>query len=181
MLDFDFDGVIDAWVYFDAAGRVRRRENDYDRDGHADEIWLLAAGVVVEQQRATALAGKLDTWHYFAAGKLTRTERDANGDDYIDQWWEYPQGRSADCPLIHSDVDGDGQPDPGATVDVCRDQARLSASGDDPGAVDPTGVSDAPTELTAPPAAPPDAAGSEPPASNGGASGPPQRVPEASR
>src|SRR5690349_23997827 len=39
-LDFNFDGVVDAWVYLDEAGRVRRRENDYDRDGSVDEVCL---------------------------------------------------------------------------------------------------------------------------------------------
>src|SRR5512138_3707467 len=35
-LDFNFDGVVDAWVYLDASGKVRRRESDYDRDGRVD-------------------------------------------------------------------------------------------------------------------------------------------------
>lgn len=122
-LDFDFDGRIDAWVYLDPSGQVRRREHDFDRDGTADEIALYERGMLVEQQRATSRAGKLDTWHFFKAGKLARTERDSNGDDYVDQWWEYPEQRPSDCPLIHSDVDGDGRPDPGATVDVCRNRA----------------------------------------------------------
>jgi hypothetical protein len=146
-LDFNFDGVIDAWVYLDAAGRVRRRENDYDRDGNVDEVSLYRAGVLVEQQRATARAGKLDTWHYFEAGKLARTERDSNGDDYIDQWWEYPAQRAPECPLIHSDVDGDGRPDPGATVDICRDRYAAGARSDVPGATSPTGIGELPTEL----------------------------------
>lgn len=121
-LDFNFDGTMDAWVYFDETENIRRRENDFDRDGRVDEISLYRAGELSEQHRATTLAGKLDTWHYYSAGKVQRTERDSNGDDYVDQWWEYPADRSGDCPLIHSDVDGDGRPDPGATVDVCRDQ-----------------------------------------------------------
>jgi hypothetical protein len=121
-LDFNFDGVVDTWVYLDEQGQLRRRENDFDGDGNVDEISLYRAGVLLEQDRATTRAARLDTWQYFNAGKLARTERDSNGDDYIDQWWEYPDQRSADCPLIHSDVDGDGQPDPGATVDVCRDR-----------------------------------------------------------
>src|SRR5437867_3370577 len=37
-LDFNFDGVVDAWVYFDETGKVRRRESDYDRDGRVDEV-----------------------------------------------------------------------------------------------------------------------------------------------
>jgi hypothetical protein len=146
-LDFNFDGRVDAWVFLDDAGRLRRRENDFDSDGHVDEVSLYRAGVLVEAQRVTTRSGKLDTWHYFAAGKLARTERDSNGDDYIDQWWEYPDQRPADCPLIHSDVDGDGQPDLGATVDVCRD--RYSGEAPTAGASE-RGVSEAPRELAAP-------------------------------
>jgi|SRR5688572_22685093 hypothetical protein len=146
-LDFNFDGVIDAWVYLDEAGRVRRRENDYDRDGSVDEVCLYRGGALVEQQRATARAGKLDTWHYFEAGKMARTERDSNGDDYIDQWWEYPAQRAPECPLIHSDVDGDGRPDPGATVDICRDRYAEGSSSDVPGAASRDGISELPTEV----------------------------------
>jgi hypothetical protein len=146
-LDFNFDGVVDAWVYLDEVGRVRRRENDYDRDGKADEVNLYRAGVLVEQQRATARAGKLDTWHYFEAGKMARTERDSNGDDYIDQWWEYPAQRAPECPLIHSDVDGDGRPDPGATVDICSERYAAGAGSDVPGATSRDGISDLPTEV----------------------------------
>lgn len=121
-LDFNFDGVVDVWVYLDGSGNLRRRESDYDRDGRIDEIALYRAGVLAERQRATTLIGKLDTWQYYESGRVARAERDSNGDAYIDQWWEYSKDRSEDCPLIHSDVDGDGRPDPGATVDVCRDQ-----------------------------------------------------------
>jgi hypothetical protein len=147
--DFNFDGVVDAWVYLDEAGKLRRRENDFDRDGNVDEVSLYAAGVIVEQQRATSRALKLDTWHYFNAGKLARSERDSNGDDYIDQWWEYPDQRTTDCPLIHSDVDGDGRPDPGATVDVCRDRYGADGRAVDQGASG-SGVSEAPTEVASP-------------------------------
>jgi hypothetical protein len=149
-LDFNFDGVVDAWVYLDEMGRLRRRENDFDRDGKADEVSLYAAGVLVEEQRVTTRAGKLDTWHYFNAGKLARTERDSNGDDYIDQWWEYPAQRSAECPLIHSDVDGDGQPDPGATVDVCHDRYGDEATAEERPGISEHGVSEVPTELETP-------------------------------
>lgn len=143
--DFDFDGHVDAWVYLDPKGDVRRRENDFDRDGVADEVSLYDHGVLVEQQRSTSQAGKLDTWHFFEAGRLARTERDANGDDYVDQWWEYPNQRASDCPLIHSDVDGDGRPDPGATVDVCREGAVGTEKAETE--VPPTGVSEVPTEV----------------------------------
>jgi hypothetical protein len=157
-LDFNFDGVIDAWVYLDAGGKLRRRESDYDRDGRVDEVALYRAGVLSERQRATTLAGKLDTWQHYQNGKVASAERDSNGDDYVDQWWEYPDQRSADCPLIHSDVNGDGRPDPGATVDVCRDQYVPAARDGErapgtPEGEEAAGIEDVPTEVE-PPAPP---------------------------
>jgi hypothetical protein len=157
-LDFNFDGTVDAWVYLDESGNTRRRESDYDRDGRVDEVSLYRAGVLAEQHRATTLAGKLDTWHYYVSGKVARTERDSNGDDHVDQWWEYPAERAADCPLIHSDVDGDGRPDPGATVDVCRDQYVPASRDEAQAPAEEEGVGEVPTEIdTAPTGTPSDA------------------------
>ncbi len=117
-LDLNFDGAIDSWIYFAADGKVRRRENDYDRDGKIDEVATFQGGVVAEKARATLLANKIDTWEFYQAGKLARTERDSNGDKLVDQWWEYPV---AGCPVIHADVNNDGRPDPGASVDYCKE------------------------------------------------------------
>jgi hypothetical protein len=120
-------------------------------------------GILVEQRRATTLAGKLDTWQFYANGKVARTERDSNGDDYVDQWWEYPAERAADCPLIHSDVDGDGYPDPGATVDVCRDQYTPAPRDGEAAEAEPEdAIQDVPTELESTPA------GEEPAGANEG-------------
>lgn len=148
-VDLNFDGTIDAWVYLEPDGKVRRRESDYDRDGRIDEVALYERGALVERQRATSLLGKLDTWQFYEADKVVRAERDSNGDDVIDQWWEYPAGRSPDCPTIHSDVDGDGRPDPGATVDVCGNQHDPgSRDGNDGAAASGVeGAGDIPTEV----------------------------------
>jgi hypothetical protein len=118
-VDLNFDSIVDSWIYFDPAGAVRRRESDFDRDGRLDEIAVYKAGVLVEKRRATTEAGKLDTWHFFEKGNLARTERDSNLDAVVDQWWEYPRAGHLECPLIHSDADGDGRPDLGSSVDVC--------------------------------------------------------------
>lgn len=127
--DLNFDGKIDSWVYYDPSGQVRRRENDYDRDGRIDEISIFRAGVISEKHRATTLNNRLDTWDFFSAGKLARTERDSDGDAVVDQWWEYPK---PDCPLIHSDVDGDGRPDPGATIDYCKETGYVPPTRNQP-------------------------------------------------
>ena len=120
-VDLNFDGKIDSWIYLDGQGALRRREFAYGRDNRIVEIRKYQSGTLTEMQRATTMAGKLDTWHFYKAGKLFRTERDSDGDGTIDQWWEYPQADKPNCPIIHSDVDGDGRPDPQASVDVCKD------------------------------------------------------------
>ncbi|MCC6216573.1 MAG: hypothetical protein IT376_17055 [Polyangiaceae bacterium] len=118
-VDLNFDGKIDVFVYVDEQGKVRRRESDYDRDGRVDEIAVFQAGALAELHRASTLRGKLDTWQYYRGGKLARTERDSDGDGIIDQWWEYPG--VPECPMIHTDTNGDGRPDPGSTVDYCKE------------------------------------------------------------
>jgi hypothetical protein len=117
-IDLNFDGVVDSYSYTDSAGRLRRREYDYDKDGQIDEIATYNAGVLSEKDQATSMARKLDTWDFYQNGALARSERDSNGDGVIDQWWEYTQ---PGCPMIHSDVNNDGKPDPGATVDYCKE------------------------------------------------------------
>ena len=116
--DLDFDGKVNVWTYFDASGNVTRREFDYDRDGAIDEIQIFAGGQVVEKQRASTLSHHIDTWEKYSGGRIVSAERDANGDGRIDQWWDY---KTPDCPIIHSDVDGNGEPDPNSTVDYCKE------------------------------------------------------------
>ncbi|MBN1611991.1 MAG: hypothetical protein JW940_35495 [Polyangiaceae bacterium] len=116
--DLNFDGKVDSWAYLDDQSRVRRYELDFDRDGSLDEIQLYQNGELIEKQRCTARRNRLDTWDKYQRGKLVRTERDANGDGIVDQWWEYP---TPGCPVIRSDLDRDGKPDPDTAVDYCKE------------------------------------------------------------
>jgi hypothetical protein len=134
-VDLNFDGVIDSYTYFDASGQVRRRENDYDKDGQIDEISVFKAGQIAEKDQSTALALHLDTWDFYQAGVLVRTERDSNGDGIIDHWWEYPK---PGCPLIHADVNNDGRPDPGATIDYCKETGYVPPDRSDKAPASPT-------------------------------------------
>jgi len=122
-MDFNFDGHVDSWVYREPNGAVRRRESDFDRDGRIDEISVLKAGRLFEKHRATTQSGKLDTWHFYREGKLTLTQRDTNQDRMIDQWWEYPRP-DTQCALVHIDLNRDGRPDPGSSVEVCEEPAK---------------------------------------------------------
>jgi len=135
-LDFDDDGRADRTTFFDEQGKVRRIENDFDRDQRIDEIAMFEGGVLKEKQRATVLRGQLDTWEYYEGGVRVRSERDADGDGVVDQWWDYQR---AGCPLIHSDVNGDGLADPGSTVDYCKE---VGEGGFREGAPRPPGAGD---------------------------------------
>lgn len=117
-VDLNLDGKVDVWSYNDSAGRLRRKEYDFDRDGSIDEISTFQAGVITSKQQATLLANRLDTWHYYQNGALARSERDSDSDAVVDTWWEYPK---PGCPMIHTDANEDGRPDPGTTIDYCKE------------------------------------------------------------
>ncbi len=151
-IDLNFDGVIDSFSYNDGNGRLRRREYDYDRDGQIDEIATYNGGVLTQKDQATSMVRKLDTWDFYQNGALARSERDSNGDGIIDQWWEYT---TPGCPMIHSDVNNDGKPDPGATVDYCKETGYVPPERQGPAAAQPPDFNKAtaaPTEVDSKPA-----------------------------
>lgn len=154
-VDLNLDGRADSYLYFDSNGALRRRESDFDRDGKIDEIAEYAGGVVVRKSRETNLDGKLDTWDFYEGGKLVRRLRDADGNGRVDQWWTWPHADKPDCPVIASDRNGDGQPEPGDLVDTCAPppDATAAASG-----------SPAPPSPSVASAASASASGSSPPA-----------------
>jgi hypothetical protein len=117
-VDLNLDGKIDVYSYNDSSGRLRRKEYDFDRDGIIDEITTFQSGVITTKQRATLLANRLDTWEFYQNGALARSERDSDSDAVVDQWWEYPK---PGCPMIHTDANEDGRPDPGTTIDYCKE------------------------------------------------------------
>jgi hypothetical protein len=151
-IDLNFDGVIDSYAYYDGSGKLRRREYDYDRDGLIDEIATYQNGVLTEKDQATSMQRRLDTWDFYQNGALARSERDSNGDGIIDQWWEYTK---PGCPMIHSDVNNDGKPDPGATVDYCKETGYVPPERQGPAAAQSPDFNKAvstPTELENKPA-----------------------------
>jgi hypothetical protein len=140
MVDLNHDGRADSYIYYDASGGVRRRESDFDRDGHVDEIAYYAAGVAVRKDRETNLDGKLDTWDFYQGGKIHHRMRDSDGDGKVDQWWSWPNPDKIECPVIVSDRNHDGKPDPADVVDVCSPAAGALP---DAGARAPTAMTEA--------------------------------------
>ena len=118
--DLNHDGRFDRYVYFDSSGGIRRIESDYDRDGRIDEVSVFSGGKLVRKDREMNLDGRVDTWDIFEDGKLVRRERDSDGDGKIDQWWTFPDPNNLACPVVAVDKDGDGKPDPGSEVDMCK-------------------------------------------------------------
>lgn len=121
ILDLNLDGAIDAYVYYDEAGRERRREFDFDRDGRVDEIVTLTGGAVVLKERETNFDNQLDTWDYYESGRLVRRERDSDGDGVVDQWWTFNNPADARCAAVAFDRNYDGTPDPSGVLDVCAE------------------------------------------------------------
>jgi hypothetical protein len=121
VVDLNLDGAVDAFIYYDDKGQERRRESDFDRDGRADEIAFLNAGVVVRKERETNFDNKIDTWDFYEGGRLTKRERDSDGDAIIDQWWQFNNPQNAKCAVVASDRNADGKPDPDSVVDLCAD------------------------------------------------------------
>jgi hypothetical protein len=159
-VDLNLDGRVDVWSY-DESGKLRRREYDFDRNGSIDQIVTYQAGVPLQSQRATLMPNRLDTWDYFKNGVLARSERDSDSDAHVDQWWEYP---NPGCPLIHTDANSDGLPDPGTTIDYCKETGyvpperqyyRQAEGANFKGETStPTEVGNEPAEGAAPPPAP---------------------------
>lgn len=120
-IDLNWDGAVDVWIYYDAAGKVRRREYAFGRDGTVNEVRLYAGGVLEEIRQATAGRARFDTWHFVERGRVVRSERDADQDGRIEQWWEYPRADQPECPVMFTDADGDGRRDGKAGVDLCAE------------------------------------------------------------
>ena len=174
-IDPNFDGVKDAFIYYDESGKERRRESDFDRDGRPDEVQVLVNGVVVSKERETNFDSKLDTWETYVGGRLAKAERDSDADGIVDEWWEFNRPDNPDCAVVVKDHNADGKPDPDSAVDTCGESYKAppgptatiptaAPSGTAPGSF---GTSSPPPSASAPPApsasAPPAPSASAPP------------------
>lgn len=119
IVDLNFDGGPDAFIYYDAQGFERRRESDFDRDGRADEIAHYQGGLVVLKERETNFDDKLDTWDHYVGGRLARRERDSDGDSIVDQWWSFNNPADPKCAIVYADRNADRKPDPDSVLDLC--------------------------------------------------------------
>jgi hypothetical protein len=153
VLDLNFDNINDRYKYYDEKGQLRRIESSYGFGKRQDEVAHYQNGVLIRIDRQFHLDNKFDTWDVYENGKLARRERDKDGDGKIDEWWTFPDASKPDCPIVASDADGDGKPDVGSEVDMCKDDYV------DPNAPPPSSAS-AKSSAAPPPPPPPPASGS---------------------
>jgi hypothetical protein len=163
IVDLNMDGAPDVFIYYDEQGRERRREQDFDRDGRADEITILENGQIKLKMRETNFDNKIDTWDYYENGRLVKRERDSDGDGIVDQWWTFNNPQNPKCAIVASDRNADGKPDPDSVVDLCGESygAPKAASSASPSAA-PAKAAPSATPSAAP-SAPPAATPSPPP------------------
>jgi hypothetical protein len=114
MADLDHDGKPELFEYFDESGKIRRREHMYDDTGAVSQIEVYENGKLLRRDLDSRGQHRIDTIDYFdpVTGKRIKRERDENGDGNIDQWWSFRDDRIE----IAMDKNGDGKPDPEATV-----------------------------------------------------------------
>lgn len=113
--DLNGDGRPNMYEYFAQDGTtVRRREYDYDDNGVVNEIEIYEGGRLTRREMDTTNQGRIDTWDTFdsVTGKIAKRERDSSLDGRVDQWWVW-KGDTVDVAI---DRDGDGKPDPEASL-----------------------------------------------------------------
>jgi len=153
-VDINMDGTIDVFVYYDEAGQVRRRESGFDRDARPDEVAIYQNGILLRKERETNNDTRIDTWDYYEHGRLAREERDSTGDGYVDQWWVFNRPDNPKCAVVSADNNGDGKPDEGSLIDLCKDEQPMAPTPPAPPAAPapaPATTAPAPATTAAPP------------------------------
>jgi hypothetical protein len=93
---------------------------DTNGDGKIDKIAVSVDGKGRCYGEDTDHDGKIDTWDVMDEnGNLSKRAQDTNGDGRVDQAWTFDPTRHG-CATVAADQNGDGKPDPGSPVDICR-------------------------------------------------------------
>jgi len=108
-IDRDFDGVVDRWEHYGAAGALEKVGYSRAGDGKAD-AWAYQGpdGQVARVEMSTRRNGSVNRTEFFEAGKLARVEEDSDGDGKPDKWETHREGALLSAEL---DTNRDGRPD----------------------------------------------------------------------
>jgi hypothetical protein len=106
--DLNFDGQLDAFVYYEASGEVSREQFDLDFDGRIDMGRYYAEAKLVRDEIDLNQDGFSDSWRIYDDGRLVRVEADRDADGRPDMFTYY-MGKQID--RIGYDVNGDGKVD----------------------------------------------------------------------
>jgi hypothetical protein len=107
-IDFNRDGKLDVWQYFNPDGVMVREEMDHDFDGKVDAIDYYAQGAVFKREVFLPPGTRPSLWRFYEEGKLARNERDTTGDGKPDTFEYFDDGKIV---RVGYDRDGDGKPD----------------------------------------------------------------------
>lgn len=171
--DLNRDGHPDLFEYFDKEGQLRRREFDFGDNGVVNQVDTYEGGKLARRELDTTNHGRIDTWDTFdpATGARVKRERDSTGDGRIDQWWAY----EGDRVTILMDRNGDGLPDPDATIMLGGDGKPVSITDGGVATTSATDAGVAPPPQPQTPAASPTEPSPTVPTSDAGVPGKPQR------
>ncbi len=91
--DRDFDGRPDYVLVYDERARKISETLDFNFDGNMDDFYFYEGGVLVRREIDTDFNDRIDLWvHVYEGVYLSRVERDLDGDGEIDFVKEYGLG-----------------------------------------------------------------------------------------
>ncbi|HEY5659036.1 MAG TPA: hypothetical protein VIY27_14710, partial [Myxococcota bacterium] len=91
--DTDFDGRIDAWVFFEADGKTpARQDQDVDGDGRKDRWVTFREGLPSLQLDDRNADDKPDATLHYQGEHPSKLEEDTNFDGRSDRWTSYRDG-----------------------------------------------------------------------------------------
>jgi hypothetical protein len=107
-VDADFDGTIDRWEDYDAAGRLVKVGTA--RHGRGPDNWTFPGPGEQPSRREydNDGDGRIEKAEVYSAGRVARVELDGDGDGRVDRWQSW-SGSHLDAEEL--DTDGDGRAD----------------------------------------------------------------------
>jgi hypothetical protein len=90
-MDRNFDTVIDYNVEYDLGHRKLYEEMDFNHDGRMDDFYYYDAGKLIRQEIDTNYDGAVDVWVYLDGIYILKYEMDNDFDGSIDLVKDYEQ------------------------------------------------------------------------------------------